>query len=208
MSLNEYLLSFSCGVKNKYSPGQILFSQGDESDALFVIEQGEIEIFLLTKDGKKLSLNVLTTHEIFGEIGVLDGGSRTAFAIAKNHSVVKKIAKREILEEIHENSKFAIHMIEVLCSRIRWINEQVEHLAIPEVEERLAKKLVILHNKFSDKNGSLNLSQSEISEFLGTSRETVNKVLQAWRSKGHIELSRGSLKIVNLDNFMLQLNLN
>ena len=146
---------FDYGVSRTYSKGELLFSYGDESDALFIVQKGEIEVFLLTEEGKKLSLNVLKPGEIFGEIGVLDGGKRTAFAEAKNRSTVKRIPRNLIVEKIRDGSdpEFAYYLINVLCSRIRWINEQVEHLAISGVEERLANKLVILHLKFSDENG-------------------------------------------------------
>jgi len=191
---------FEYGVSRTYSKGELLFSYGDESDALFIVQKGEIEVFLLTEEGKKLSLNVLKPGEIFGEIGVLDGGKRTAFAEAKNRSTVKRIPRNLIVEKIRDGSdpEFAYYLINVLCSRIRWINEQVEHLAISGVEERLANKLVILHLKFSDENGVLNLSQSELSEFLGTSRETVNKIVNNWRSQGFVQLSRGAVQIKDL----------
>ena len=68
-----------------------------------------------------------------------------------------------------------------------------------DIEGRLANRLLILHRKFADKDGSLHLSQSELADFLGATRESINKVLRTWLAEGIVELTRGSVRVRDLD---------
>ncbi len=176
---------------------EVLFSQDDPGSAFYVIESGSIEISVLARSGKKLSLNVMRPPDVFGEIAALDGGRRTASATALKDCVVLKFSRVDIQHEISTHPELALDLIQILCARVRWINQQVEDLAMLNVEERLAHRLLILHRKFADDEGHLRLSQSELADFLGATRESINKVLQEWRAKKLIELSRGSVKVVD-----------
>ena len=177
--------------------GQPLFFQGDEGDAIYVVEEGSIEISVIGKSGKKLSLNVMRPPDVFGEIAALDGGLRTATATAWELSWVYQIHRTQILDAISTYPEFSAEIVRILCERVRWVSQQVEDLALLDMEVRLARQLLILHTKFSDKDGNLQISQSRLADFLGSTRETINKILQLWRANGLITLSRGALKICN-----------
>ena len=88
------------GRDRKLDTGEILFEQEDVSDAFYIIEEGSIGINILAPSGKKLSLNVMRPPDIFGEIGALDGGVRTATAVALAPSKVIKFDRNDILAEI------------------------------------------------------------------------------------------------------------
>ncbi len=181
----------------KLGAREALFTQDDPGNAFYVIEAGSIEISILARSGKKLSLNVMRPPDVFGEIAALDGGRRTATATALEECVVLRFSRVDIQHEISTRPKLALDLIQILCARVRWINQQVQDLAMLNVEERLAHRLLILHRKFADDDGHLRLSQSELADFLGAPRESINKVLQGWRAKKLIELSRGSVKVVD-----------
>ena len=180
-------------------PGTTLFFQDDDGDAAFIVEKGSIEISVMSENGKKLSLNVMQPPDVFGEIAALDGGPRTATATTLEATTVFRFDRSHLEQAIHERPEVAIDLIRILCARLRWVSQQVEDLALLDIEGRLAHRLLLLHRKFSDEDGCIHLSQSEIADFLGATRESINKVLQVWRAKGLIELSRGSVWVKNHD---------
>ena len=161
----------------------MLFHQGDVGDALYVLLSGTLEVSIVSSEGKKLSLNMLKAGEIFGEIGALDGKERTATVAARDECRLIRIHRDSIAQLVRHHPEFAAELLSVLCSRIRWISRQVEDLAMLNAESRLANRLLLLHERFADGDEVLHISQSELSEFLGTSRETVNKTLQSWRAR-------------------------
>lgn len=179
--------------------GTALFFQDDDGDAAYIVEKGSIEISVMSERGKKLSLNVMQPPDVFGEIAALDGGARTATATTLEETTVLRFDRTHLEQAIRDRPEVAIDLIRILCARLRWVSQQVEDLALLDIEGRLAHRLLLLHRKFSDENGCIHLSQSEIADFLGATRESINKVLQGWRAKGLIELSRGSIWVRNQD---------
>ena len=94
-------------------------------------------------------------------------------------------------------AEFSAELIQILCERIRWISQQVEDMAMSDLQGRLARWLLVLGPKISDGEDWLPISQSQLAEFLGTSRETVNKILQLWCASGLIDKERNKLTIIN-----------
>ncbi len=182
--------------------GQTLFFQNDPGDAVYIVESGSVEISILNESGKKLILNIIRPPEVFGEIAAFDGGPRTATATATEPTMLSKIARNQVFEIIEANPSLASGIVKFLCGRLRWISQQVEDHTLNGMEARLAKKLVILHDRFSDREGILKMSQSDLADFLGITRESVNKIFQTWRENNFIELSRGTIKV--LDRSKLQ----
>lgn len=177
--------------------GQTLFLQGDVADAIYIVEEGSIEVSILGETGKKLTLNVMRSNDVFGEIAALDGGVRTASAAAASHSKLRKISRQAIFNVMRDHPDLAMEIIRLLCGRIRWISQQVEDLAMVNTEKRLARKLIVLSKKFARADGMLQMSQSELADFLGVTRESVNKILQHWISDEIVTLGRSAVKIRN-----------
>ncbi len=175
--------------------GEVLFFQEDPGDSIYIVDSGVVEISILSVSGKKLALNVMRPPDVFGEIAALDGGPRTATATTLERSTLLRFDRADIMAEIKKRPELAADLIQILCARLRWVSQQVEDLAMLNIEGRLASRLLILHRKFSDKYGKLYLSQSELADFLGATRESINKILQEWRANGLIELSRGAVKV-------------
>jgi CRP/FNR family cyclic AMP-dependent transcriptional regulator len=182
-------------VRQTLAAHKTLFLQEDIADALYIVECGAIEICVMSANGKKLSLNVMRPNDVFGEISALDGGPRTATAIAQTTSTVLRISAAQVLEETRTDPDFAREIIQVLCARLRWVSRQVEELGLLQAEPRLASRLLLLHRRFADPTGALQISQAELADFMGTSREATNRILQVWRSKGLIDLARGVIRI-------------
>jgi len=187
------------GREVEYKKGAMIFQQDDQGDAMYIVQKGSVEISIISDEGKKLSLNVMKAGSVFGEIAALDQGIRTASAIAQERVVATRYTRNDLLNLIKLKPEIALDTINLLCSRIRWVSQQVEELAMLDIQARLANRLLILHRKFAEPDGKLKMSQSDLADFLGVTRESINKVLQGWRAKGAIKLSRGSIQVINAE---------
>ena len=190
------LLFSGCKVE-RYAAGQHLFVQEDASDRIYGVMGGTIEISLYSPGGQKLVANIEQTRSLVGEIGALDGGPRTATAICLAASELVSLSRAQLFDRIERHPPLARAMIELLCARLRWVSGELADQAFFGIEARLAKRLVFLSGVMSDATGWISISQSELAEFLGATRESVNKMLNDWRAKGTIDLRRGGLRVIN-----------
>lgn len=179
--------------------GQTLFFQHDPGDALYIVESGMVEVSVTASNGKKLSLNLLQEGDVFGEIAALDGGERTATVSVVEDSILLAVERKILLDTLEKEPEIAIQIIEILCNRLRWISQQVEDLGLLSIESRLASRLIFLYGKVADKSGRMKISQGELADFLGVTRESTNKVLQDWRVQGLIDITRGSIRVIDHD---------
>ena len=182
-----------------FRPNEIIFLQDDSDDALYIVEEGRIEISVTSASGKKLTLNEMRAGDVFGEIASLDGSPRTATATSLSDSVLARISGREFRECLRANGNLGAAIIEILCTRLRWVNQQVRDLALHDIEGRLASRLLLLDERFADEAGVLHISQNELADFIGGTRESTNKLLRQWQQKGLIELSRRSIRVHKRD---------
>jgi CRP/FNR family cyclic AMP-dependent transcriptional regulator len=141
--------------------------------------------------------------DTFGEIAVMDGLPRTANAVALDQSTLIVIQRSDFLSLLETQPQLAIHLLKLMCERLRWTSELVEESAFMAGPARLAKRLLILaslHGRAA-RVGQLELriSQGELARFLGISRQIVNQHLAEWRRHGWVELGRTQIVIHNTD---------
>jgi CRP-like cAMP-binding protein len=177
--------------------GDVLFMQGDRGDALYVVETGAVEISITAVSGKKLSLNVMTEGDVFGEIAVLDQSPRTATAMVLATTRLLRISHQDIVGLIERQPRVALELIRILCERLRWVSEQLEDRSFLPLAVRLAKRLLFLCDQLPGSGDAARISQSELAEFLGASREITSRTLNKWRERGWVAISRGSIRIVD-----------
>lgn len=182
----------------RFSAGETLFIQDDPSDRLYGVLSGTVEISILSPEGQKLLANIERSKSMIGEIGALDGGRRTATATCRDACEIVSISRRELQQRIDANPGVARSLIELLCKRLRWVSNEFGDQAFLDVEARLAKRLLFLSSVMADPRGWIRISQSELADFLGAARESVNKILNDWRGRDLIELRRGGVRLVNL----------
>jgi CRP/FNR family transcriptional regulator, cyclic AMP receptor protein len=178
------------------SEGQRLFERGDSSGTMYVVLQGRIEISMLTEAGRKISLNHIKTGECFGEISMFDSFPRSASAVALEQAFLLPIRRQTFAAASQRCPVLALNMIQILCERIRWTSSAVEDYALMSLERRLARRLLLLQEKFADKNGEIRITQNDLADFVGSSRESTNKILTHWKSSGLIDVGRGSIVII------------
>jgi CRP-like cAMP-binding protein len=190
-------------AKRTYHKGTVIFSQGDEGDALYGVASGRVRISASAPGGREVFLNIMEPGDTFGEIAVMDGLPRTANAIALDTSTLIVIQRADFLSFLEREPRLALHLLKLLCERLRWTSELVEESAFMAGPARLAKRLLILaslHGRAA-RVGQLELriSQGELARFLGVSRQIVNHHLSEWRRLGWLELGRTQIVICNTD---------
>jgi CRP-like cAMP-binding protein len=190
-------------ARRTYYKASVIFSQGDEGDALYGVAAGRVRISASASGGREVFLNIMEPGDTFGEIAVMDGLPRTANAIALDTSTLIVIQRGDFLPFLEREPQLAIHLLKLLCERLRWTSELVEESAFMAGPARLAKRLLILaslHGRAA-RVGELELriSQGELARFLGVSRQIVNHHLSEWRRLGWLDLGRTQIVIRNAD---------
>jgi len=178
--------------------GSVIFLQGDPGDSLCGVVSGRVRISTSRPGGKEIFLNVIGPGETFGEIALLDGMKRTATATAIGRTELTIIPRDAFLVLLRAEPQLALHVIQLLCRRVRWTAELMEDSALLSLAPRLAKRLLSLARQQGRDTADgtvLTLSQEELAQFLGLSRQVVNQYLQSWKNKGWIRLGRGKLVI-------------
>ena len=190
------------GEAKRYAGEALLFQKGDPGDGLFVVLDGLIKIYALSEDGREIILNVMSEGDLFGEIALLDGKARTAAATTMGDALVVKIHRKDVLELMERRPEIARNFIQILCARLRWISQTYEQAVLMHFPARLAKKLLLLAELYGQAAGgatriAIRLSQQDLANMVGASREIVNRQLREWQqlkiismSGGHIALQR------------------
>jgi CRP/FNR family transcriptional regulator, cyclic AMP receptor protein len=184
--------------RRRITNGTILFVKGDPGTALFALCSGSVKISASSSDGRETMLALLQAGEIFGEIALLDGQPRTADAVALSDCDLIVIERRDFLALLHSEPKVGMKLIELLCARLRLTDQRLEDVVFLNLSTRLARLLMrLLEEKITgaDRN-KLNITQREISQMLGVTRESVNRLLQVWSKRKLIALKRGSIVVL------------
>ncbi|MES0111650.1 Crp/Fnr family transcriptional regulator [Mesorhizobium sp. M0013] len=188
---------FSGCKAERYAAGQHLFVQEDAADRIYGVMSGTVEISIYSPGGQKLVANIELSRSLVGEIGALDGRPRTATAICLTACELVSLSRTQLFDRIERNPPLARAMIELLCARLRWVSGELGDQAFFGIEARLAKRLVFLAKVMADSAGWIPISQSELGEFLGATRESVNKTLNDWCNRSFIAIKRGGLRITD-----------
>lgn len=175
--------------------GEMLFQKGDDGDALYGVRRGQIRIETGAADGSRLTLNFLGPGDLFGEVAVLDGESRTADAAAAEPTELFVLRREDFLGHLEREPRVAIKLIALLCQRIRWMSERMEESVLQPLPVRLARRLCALSSDFGSE---VHISQEQLGVFVGAARESVNRQLQQWRKDNILDLQRGRILLRNL----------
>ena len=178
--------------------GEILFSAGDPGDALYGVVSGRIRISTGSAEGREIFLNIMDPGDTFGEIALLDGGTRTATATAIEASELVSIRRGPLFELLEREPKTALELLRLCGQRLRWTSGLLEDAALLDAPARLAKRLLSLgelHGEDGAGGRVVRISQEELANFLGASRQAVNEQLQEWKANGWVALGRGSVTV-------------
>lgn len=188
---------------HRVAAGNLLFHQGEEGDALYGIAEGLIRIWVSGESGKELTLLLLEPGDVFGEIALLDGLPRSASAEAIEDSLLVMVRREAFLPLLDAEAGLARHVIELLCERLRQSTDRASEFVFLGLPARLARKLqsLAIAHGHDEADGSvriaLKLSQGELAQMLGVTREAVNKQLKLWTKQGLVRHEHGQVSILD-----------
>jgi len=180
--------------------GATIYSKGDPGNSLYVVVSGTAKMSISSPDGRNAILNLIGPGEIFGEIALLDGRERTADATANTNCEVFMIDRRDFLPFVRSQPELAMKFIELLCARLRWTSDQVEEVILQNLPGRLASALIRLTERHKTKGErTIAVTQQEISEMVGMTRESINKQLRSWAAHNWVRLEHGAIVVLDVE---------
>jgi CRP-like cAMP-binding protein len=177
-----------------------IFQKGDPGDCMMAVVRGRVKICTYSRDGKEVVLNIIDRDRLFGEIAVLDGRPRTADAVALEETDLMVLHRNQLMPYLTGNPDVVMKLFGILCQRLRQTSEYLEDALLREAPSRLARGLLRLADTFGRPGPkgiqlSVKLSQQQIGNLIGLSRESVNKLLNEWMRTGEVEMVDGYLLI-------------
>jgi CRP-like cAMP-binding protein len=187
-----------------YKAREVIVSKGGPPNEFFVLLRGRAKVTAQGSDGADTAINVMGAGEVFGEIGILDGQPRSATVTTLEGCEMAVVDKYAFHGLLASSPSVAINLLAVLSGRIRELTTRVEDRAFLVVPARLAKQLLWLADNHGTESGAririeLKLSQQELGDFIGATRESVNKNLRDWSRSGFIRHERDYLEILDAD---------
>jgi len=187
--------------KRTFGKGMIIFHKGSPGQTMYIIESGKVRIFILSESGQEISVNIYGPGDVFGELALLDGLPRSAGAVAMEKTVTFNLHRDDFLRHLEVCPRMARSIMEVLSTRVRYTTDYAESLAFLDVYGRVAAKLLELADRYGVQQEGieieLRLTQAELASWVGTSRESVNKVLGTFRDYGLIEVEGQRITILD-----------
>jgi CRP/FNR family cyclic AMP-dependent transcriptional regulator len=186
--------------------GELLFRQGDEGTALYLILQGRIKISV-SRRTDTVTLAILGQGEFLGEMALLDDLPRSADAMALEDSQLYALNRKDFLSFLKNNENAVHAILSSLSLRLRKTDNLLAEMCFLNLTTRLANKLVELAepleaNETKPQVRTLKISQQELGDILGVSRESINKELKILRDKGYVSTSRNSILIHDIRTFL------
>ena len=191
----------------KVPRGHVVFREGDAGDRLFVVLDGKVKIYRSAADGRENLLAVLGAGDMFGELSLFDPGPRTASVSAVTQSRLASLDHDDLRPFLLERPAVAAQLLQALAQRLRRTNESLADLVFTAVPGRVAKALLDLAEKFGTEvaDGTRvqhDLTQEELAQLVGASRETVNKALSEFASRGWIRLEGRTVLLLDRDRLV------
>lgn len=191
-------------ARREFKQGESIFAQGDPGQVLYLIESGQVRIFVHGSEGHERPVVFYGSGDIFGELAVIDGLPRSASAEATENTVVYTLSRDLFREHMRRAPQLALNFMKALSVRVRHTTDQVGNLALLDVPSRLARKLLELAQNHGQAEAegvrvNLTLTQSELASMIGATRESINKALGNFKRQGLIRMEQGHIIIVDPD---------
>lgn len=187
-----------------FARGQTVVSQGERGESLFAIDSGYLKVSVFGRGGTLSTLGVMGPGEVFGEMALLDGGPRSATVAALTRATLVVVDRAPFRQLVAGASPLGGAMLDLLARRLRVLTERSDDLTVLSVGGRLAKQVLLLGRRHGTAVGprrlriGVRLSQQELGEMIGATRESVNKHLRIWEEESVLRKEGGYLVILNM----------
>jgi CRP/FNR family transcriptional regulator, cyclic AMP receptor protein len=188
----------------KLSRGEHLFMEGDDGDAMYVVLDGKMKLTRAAADGRENLLSVIGPGEMFGELSLFDPRPRTSSASAVTDALLASLKHEDLMPWVRERPEVSLHMLRALAKRLRRAQDVTADLVFTDVPGRVAKNLLDLADRFGTQEPDglhvhHDLTQEELAQLVGASRETVNKALADFAARGWLQISARSVLILDAE---------
>lgn len=193
----------------RFRRGEVIFYKDDPGEQFYVVIEGKVRIALPSPQGDEITLAILGSGELFGEFSLLDGGPRSATAVAAEDVLALTVSQQDFSSWIKGRPSAAIALLRVLSRRLRRSDELLGDVAFLNIPGRLAKKLLELaevYGRETPRSGpvEIRLTQEGLASMLGVTRESVNKYLRYFNSKRWVSLKKGRIIILDRNALLEQ----
>ena len=189
----------------RIAKGTFLFFQTDEADCVYVVRRGAFTIQLENPEGRELIINEMNPGDCFGELGILTGEPRSTSVVAILDSEVLVIPKGAFLAVVEDEPTLTYRLLDITARRLQESSRREEALAFYDAQERLGSLLLALDEVAAEK-GYISLSQEELAQRAGLTRQTVATILGRWRRRGWLLTGRGNIVLLNRREIYLLVN--
>lgn len=202
LSSEELQYIASLALVRRYRKNMYIFMQGEPGDAIYFVKKGAIKLFQVLEDGREKILHFVREGEIFAEVLLFDGGPYPATAETLEDSEVGIIRNADMEKLLSRHGEIAVKIIKVMSRRLRQAQEHIRDLALKGAYGRLASTLLQLARDYGTPRADgvtieLNLSQQELASLIGTSRETVARILSDFKRLGAVGVERQRITILS-----------
>lgn len=183
--------------------GEVLFNEFELGDRLYIVGEGKIKLGRSSGDGRENLMAVLGPGEMFGELSLFDPGPRSLAARAVSDSILYELQHQALVSVLEQDPSVATPLLAALATRLRRTNEALADLVFSDVPGRVAKALLDLSRRFGQKTDegirvSHDLTQEELTQLVGASRETVNKALADFTTRGWVRREGRAIVLLDL----------
>ncbi len=175
-------------VIKKFPKNTVIVGQGDETDSLYFIVQGKVDVFLHNDKGKEIIINTLGECESFGELAPLGGIPRQASIITTEDSIFGIISRQVFIDTLLSKPTISMRIIDLLITRIQDLTEEVSSLALEDVYNRVVRVLYKHADEVGEKLITEKLTQQDIASRVGATREMVHRILKELKTGGYISI--------------------
>ena len=194
-----------------FTRGEIVFVEGEPGDTLYIITSGKVKIGRKSADGRESLITLMGPSNMFGELAIFDPGPRTSTVTAVTDVNAVMMSRSVLRNWITDRPEIAEQLLRVLARRLRRTNDTLSDLIFTDVPGRVAKQLLYLAQRFGKREGDAlrvdhELTQEEIAQLVGSSRETVNKALSDFAQRGWIRVQGKSILIDNTERLARRAN--
>lgn len=188
-----------------YAKGEAIFWHGDASIEFYLVRRGKVRIYKISPGGRKTSINLFSSGDVIGEFAAIDRQPRSATAQAVSECLVWRMEGDVFLDHLRALPDLSLALNRLLIHKLRWTAEFAEIAAQYDAAGRLLHLLLLYNEQFGnmmepDKRYELELglNQDDLASMVGTNKEWVNRLLQAWRRRGWLAYERGKITIHDL----------
>ncbi|RKD26541.1 transcriptional regulator, Crp/Fnr family [Caminicella sporogenes DSM 14501] len=197
----------SITIEKKFKKGSIIFMEGDKGNAFYFIKSGKVKIYKTSKEGKDLILGIFGNGNVFAEVTIFNDINYPATAEVIEDAIIGIIRNEDLEKLIKNNSDMSLNLIKVLSKRLYKAQSKLKQIALDNAFHRAVEVLINLYETSGNQNSEnfeikLEISREELGNMIGTSRETVSRILSNLKKDDIIDVSGRKIIIKNIEKLM------